>query len=55
MHKLPIGIQAFEVLRTQGFVYVDKTEWIHQLARENQVALLGLMADGIIPASSRVD
>lgn len=34
MMKLPIGIQAFEVMRTQGFVYVDKTRWIHQLVTE---------------------
>lgn len=34
MMKLPIGIQAFEVMRSQGFVYVDKTRWIHQLATE---------------------
>jgi hypothetical protein len=34
MHKLPIGISSFEVMRTQGFVYIDKTEWIHQLVTE---------------------
>ncbi len=34
MMKLPIGIQAFEVMRSQGFVYVDKTRWIHQLVTE---------------------
>jgi hypothetical protein len=34
MNKLSIGVQAFEVMRTQGFVYVDKTEGIHQLATE---------------------
>ncbi len=34
MQKLPIGISSFEVLRTRGFVYVDKTEWIHQLVTE---------------------
>jgi hypothetical protein len=32
--KLPIGIQAFEVMRTRGFVYVDKTEYIHRLVTE---------------------
>ena len=26
--KLPIGIQSFEVLRTQGYLCVDKTAWI---------------------------
>ena len=33
--KLPIGIQAFEKLRTDGFLYVDKTAYIYRLAREN--------------------
>ena len=30
--KYPIGIQSFENIRTGGFVYVDKTALIHQLA-----------------------
>ncbi len=30
--KLPIGIQSFEKLRTDGFVYVDKSAYIHELA-----------------------
>lgn len=34
MKKLPVGVQAFDVMRTQGFVYVDKTRWIHQLVTE---------------------
>jgi hypothetical protein len=34
MEKLPIGIQSFEVMRTRGFVYVDKTETIHRLVTE---------------------
>ena len=32
--KLPIGIQAFETLREQGYVYVDKTRCIHRLVTE---------------------
>ncbi len=40
MQKLPIGVQSFEVMRTQGFVYVDKTEWIHQLATEGMYYFL---------------
>jgi hypothetical protein len=32
--KLPIGIQAFETMREQGYVFVDKTRWIHHLATE---------------------
>ncbi|MBX7233350.1 MAG: ATP-binding protein [Caldilineales bacterium] len=30
--KLPIGIQAFETMRGQGYAYVDKTRWIHRMA-----------------------
>ena len=40
MKKLPIGVQSFEVMRTQGFVYVDKTEWIHQLVTEGMYYFL---------------
>ena len=29
---LPIGIQSFEVLRSQGYLYVDKTALIYRLA-----------------------
>ena len=29
--KLPIGIQSFEFLRTEGYEYVDKTELIYRL------------------------
>lgn len=31
LRKLPIGIQSFEYLRTEGYLYVDKTEWIYRL------------------------
>lgn len=31
MKKLPIGIDNFEKLRTQGFYYVDKTGLIKEL------------------------
>lgn len=30
--KLPIGIQTFERIRTEGYLYVDKTAWVWQLA-----------------------
>jgi hypothetical protein len=40
MQKLPIGIQAFEVMRTQGFVYVDKTPWIHELVTQGMYYFL---------------
>ena len=31
MRKLPIGIQSFEKIRQDGYVYVDKTRYIFQL------------------------
>ncbi|MBR1913278.1 MAG: AAA family ATPase, partial [Lachnospiraceae bacterium] len=31
--KLPIGIQDFEKIRNEGFLYVDKTEYIHSLVQ----------------------
>ncbi|MDR3309539.1 MAG: AAA family ATPase, partial [Tannerella sp.] len=30
--ELPLGIQDFETLRTNNFVYVDKTQYVYQLA-----------------------
>lgn len=33
MRKLPIGIQGFQGLRNDGYLYVDKTEYIYQLAQ----------------------
>ena len=30
--KLPIGIQSFEKLREENFIYVDKTEYVYKLA-----------------------
>ncbi len=33
MRKLPIGIQSFEKIREEGFVYVDKTEYIYRLIK----------------------
>ena len=31
--KLPIGIQSFEKLRSEGFLYVDKTAFVFRLAQ----------------------
>ena len=33
IRKLPIGIQDFEKLRTNNFLYVDKTQYAYQLAQ----------------------
>ena len=34
MRDLPIGIQTFERLRTGDYIYVDKTAFIHEVARK---------------------
>lgn len=33
LRKLPIGIQSFEKLRSEGFLYVDKTAFVYRLAQ----------------------
>ena len=33
--KLPVGIQSFEKLRTDDFLYIDKTDYIYQLVHNN--------------------
>jgi hypothetical protein len=38
---LPIGIQDFEDLRTRGFLYVDKTEYVYRLATQGKPYFLG--------------
>ena len=38
--KYPIGIQTFEKIREDGFVYVDKTDMIYQLAHEGTIYFL---------------
>lgn len=34
--KLPVGIQGFEGLRNDGYLYVDKTEYIYQLVHREK-------------------
>ena len=38
--KYPIGIQSFSEIRERGFVYVDKTEFIHQLVDKGKYYFL---------------
>ncbi len=38
--KLPIGISSFEILRTQGYVYVDKTRHIFRMIDEGMFYFL---------------
>lgn len=38
--KYPIGIQTFEQIRNNGFVYVDKTDLIYRLVTEGKIYFL---------------
>ena len=40
MIKYPIGIQSFEQLREDGYVYVDKTALVHKLATTGKIYFL---------------
>jgi len=40
IRKLPIGIQDFPSLREDGYLYVDKTAYVHKLASEGRVYFL---------------
>ena len=33
--KLPVGIQSYEKIKTDDFLYVDKTEYVYQLVHNN--------------------
>ena len=41
IRKLPIGIQDFEKLRKDNCLYVDKTQYVYQLARTSSPYFLG--------------
>lgn len=38
--KFPIGVQSFERLRNEGFVYVDKTAFVYKMANEGRCYFL---------------
>ena len=38
--KYPIGIQTFEQIRKEGYVYVDKTDLVHRLVTEGKIYFL---------------
>ncbi|MDR1156079.1 MAG: AAA family ATPase, partial [Bacteroidales bacterium] len=40
MKNLPIGIQSFEDLRSNNYLYVDKTEHIHRLVTTGKIYFL---------------
>ncbi|MDR3267539.1 MAG: AAA family ATPase, partial [Tannerella sp.] len=39
--KLPVGIQDFESLRTDGYLYVDKTAYIYNMVKRGKPYFLG--------------
>ena len=36
IRNLPIGVQSFEILRTEGYLYVDKTDLMYKLVTEGR-------------------
>ncbi len=40
LRKLPIGVQDFENLRSEGFIYIDKTRYIYDLAHYGKAYFL---------------
>ena len=40
LHKLPIGVQDFESLRMDGYVYIDKTKYLHHLVNAGRYYFL---------------
>ena len=36
----PVGIENFEKIRTEGFLYIDKTEYLHKMVRRPGYYLL---------------
>ncbi len=34
--KLPVDLQSFEIIRREGYLYVDKTPWIHRMLEEGR-------------------
>ncbi len=40
MSKLPIGIQSFENIRRDGYLYIDKTIFVKELVNSGKVYFL---------------
>ena len=38
MRKLPIGIQTFEKLREENYLYVDKTAMVYKIASNSNTS-----------------
>ena len=41
MLKYPIGIQSFDQLREDGYVYIDKTDLVYSLVTGGKIYFLG--------------
>ena len=41
IREMPIGIQDFEKLRNDNYVYVDKTQFVYKLTRTSRPYFLG--------------
>ena len=41
VRELPLGIQDFEKLRTNGCLYVDKTRYVYELTKKHWPYFLG--------------
>ena len=39
--KYPIGIQSFDQIREEGYVYVDKTALVYDLVTNGKIYFLG--------------
>ena len=40
MRKLPVGIQSFPYIREEGYLYVDKTEFLYDLINKGKMYFL---------------
>ena len=49
--KYPIGIQSFEKIIEDGFVYVDKTALIYKLTHEGNIYFLSLHPGKLLPGT----
>jgi hypothetical protein len=38
--KLPVDIQSFEIMRTENYLYVDKTRYFHRMITEEKFYFL---------------
>ena len=53
MMKYPIGIQSFDRIIEDGFVYVDKTELIYQLVKNGTIYFLSRPRRANLPVSEK--